>query len=95
MKKIIILIIPIIILTGCTKKEQTFEKYAREYYENYMKMVNNVDSVTITLEDLKNAKDEDGYDLKTLEKCDGSSKITFNINKETKKIENKKIDIKC
>ena len=94
MKKIILLIIPIIILTGCTKKAEIFEKYAKEYYENHMKMVNNIDSVTITLGDLKNAKDEDGYDLKPLEKCENSSKITFSINKTTKEIENKKIDIK-
>lgn len=95
MKKIIILILPILLITGCANKEKLFEKYAKEYYENHMKMINNIDSVTITLQDLKNASTEDGYDLKALEKCASSSKITFNINKTTKEIENEKIDVEC
>ena len=96
MKKIIILALPILALTiGCEKKEQIFEKYAVNYYENHMKMIENVDSVTITLEDLKNASSEDEYNLKSLEKCENSSKITFDIDKETKNLENKKIEVKC
>ena len=92
MKKAILLI-PLLILTGCTNKEKIFEEYAKTYYENHMKMVSNVDEVTITLEDIENASIEDEYDLKPLEKCDKQSKIVFYINK-TNEIENKKIELK-
>ena len=94
MKKIILLI-PLILLTGCTNKEKIFESSAKTYYENHMKMVNNIDEVTITLEELENASDEDGYDLKKLKKCDKQSKITFSIEKDTKNIKNTKNELKC
>lgn len=96
MKKIIILIIPILIITGCTSsKEKQFKKYAKEYYESYMKMINNVDEVTITLGDLKNASSEEEYNLNKLKKCETNSKITFEVDKETKEIKNEKIELKC
>ena len=94
MKKIVLLI-PLIILTGCTNKEKIFEENARKYYENYMKIVENIDEVTITLEDLENASTEDGTDLKKLKKCEKNSKIIFNIDKNTKEITNKRIELKC
>lgn len=94
MKKIILLI-PLILLTGCTNKEKIFEEYAKTYYENHMKIVNNVDEATITLEDIENASAEDGYDLKKLNKCDKQSKITFTLEKSTKNIKNTEIDLKC
>ena len=94
MKKIILLI-PLILLTGCTNKERVFEDYAKKYYENHMKIVNNIDEAAITLEDLENASAEDGYDLKKLKKCDMQSKITFSIEKDTKEIKNTIIELKC
>lgn len=94
MKKIVLLI-PLIILTGCTNKEKIFEENARKYYENYMKVVENIDEVTITLDDLENASTEDGTDLTKLKKCEKNSKVIFNINKETKEITNKRIELKC
>ena len=94
MKKIILLI-PIIILTGCANKEKIFESSAQTYYENYMKEVNNVDEVTITLENLEEANIEEEYDLKKLKKCDKNSKIIFTIDKDTKEITNKKLELKC
>lgn len=94
MKKII-LIIPLIILTGCSTKEKLFEESAQKYYENHMKIIDNIDEVTITLDDLQNASTEDEYDLKRLNKCEKNSKITFYLNKETKQIINKKLELKC
>ena len=94
MKKIVLLI-PLIILTGCTNKEKIFEENAKKYYENYMKVVENIDEVTITLEDLENASTEDETDLKKLKKCEKNSKIIFNIDKNTKEITNKRIELKC
>ena len=96
MKKIIILIIPVLFLIGCSnKKEALFSKYAKEYYESYMKMVDNVDYAIVTLDDLYNASTEADYDLSSLKKCDKSSKITFSIEKSTKLIKNEKIELKC
>jgi len=95
MKKIIILIIPILILTGCANKEKQFKNYAEQYYNDYMKKVNNVDSVTITLDDLYNASTESNFDLTKLKKCEKASKIIFELDKETKEIKNSKIELNC
>ena len=94
MKKILLLI-PLLLLTGCSNKEKLFKQYAKTYYENHMKMVNNIDSVTITLEELKNAQTEDEYDLSKLKKCKNNSKITFYLDKDTKNIKNEKIELNC
>ena len=95
MKRIILLFLPILIVTGCSNKEQTFRKYAKEYYESYMKMIDNVDEVVITLDDLMSASSEGEYDLSGLKKCEKSSKVTFYIEKDTKVIKNEKIELKC
>ena len=94
MKKLLLLI-PFIILTGCTNKEKLFEDASRKYYENYMKVVNNVDEVTITLENIQAANIEEAFDLTKLKKCDKNSKVTFTIDRTTKEITNKKIELKC
>lgn len=94
MKKLL-LIIPLIIITGCTNKEQVFKDYAKKYYENHMKMISNIDEVTITKEDVENASTEDDYDMKKIKKCDKNSKVIFYIDKETKEIKNEKIEINC
>lgn len=96
MKKIILLIIPILIITGCaSSREKQFKKYAKEYYESYMKMVDNVDEVTITLDDLRNASSEGDYNLNKLKNCEKNSKITFQVDKESKELKNEVIDLKC
>lgn len=93
MKKIL-LILPLLFITGCVNKEQVFEDYAKEYYENHMKMVNNIDSATITLEDLRSASDEDGYDLSVLKKCKDTSKVMFDLD-DLKSIKTIKIELDC
>ena len=94
MKKICLLLL-LIILTGCSSKEKIFEEYAKQYYQDHMKMVNNIESVTITLSDLKTASAYDEYDLSKLKKCKDNSKIIFYLNKDSKNIENKKIELDC
>lgn len=94
MKKLI-LIIPLLILTGCTNKEKLFKEYSKNYYEKYMKMINSVESVTITLSDLKKVELENKYDLSKLKNCKNTSKITLYIDKETKNIKNEEIEINC
>ena len=91
MKKIVLLI-PLLILTGCSNKKEIFKENAKIYYEKYMKMVNNVDSVTITLSDLRNA---DEIDSSKLKKCKNTSKITLYLDKETKEIKNEEIELNC
>ena len=94
MKKLILLI-PLLLLTGCSNKKEIFRENAKTYYENHMKIVNKVESVTITLSDLKKAETEDGYDLSKLKKCKNTSKITFYIDKDTKEIKNEEIELNC
>ena len=94
MKKLILLI-PLLLLTGCSNKKEIFRESAKTYYEDHMKMVNEIESVTITLSDLKKAETEDGYDLSKLKKCKNTSKITFYIDKETKEIKNEEIELNC
>lgn len=91
MKKLILLI-PLLILTGCSNKKEIFKENAKIYYEKYMKMVNNVDSVTITLSDLRNTEETD---LTKLKKCKNTSKITLYLDKETKEIKNEEIELNC
>ncbi len=91
MKKLILLI-PLLILTGCSNKKEIFKENAKIYYENHMKMANTVESVTITLSDLRKAKEIDSSKLK---KCKNTSKITFYLDKNTKEIKNAKIELNC
>ena len=95
MKKILICFMFLVLFTGCSNKEKTFEKYATTYYNNHMRMVDSVNSVSITLEDLRNASDEDGYDLKSLSKCDSQSSVTFNIDSSSKDIVDGEINLNC
>ena len=91
MKKIILLI-PLLILTGCSNKKEIFKENAKIYYERHMKMVNNVESVTITLSDLRKLEETD---LSKLKKCKNTSKITFYLDENTKEIKNEKIELNC
>lgn len=95
MKKILILMLPIIMINiGCTnKKEKIFEEYARNYYEKHMKSVNKMNSATITLENLLNANKEEKK-LNKLKKCKSTSKVIFNID-ENKNIKKTIIELNC
>lgn len=90
-----LLVLSLLLLTACTNKEKLFKEYAKTYYENHMKMIEEIDSITITLQDLKNASDEDDFNLSKFKKCKNNSKITFYIDKKTKNIENEKIELNC
>jgi len=94
MKKILILI-SIILLSGCDSKEnkkQIMEEYAKTYYNNHMVMIL-ADKVVITKDMLVEASDEDGYDMSKLEGCSNSSKIIFEI--ENRQIKNIEYNLEC
>ena len=94
MKKILILI-SIVLLSGCgskENKEKIMEEYAKTYYNNYMVMIS-ADKVAITKDMLIEAADEDGYDMKKLEGCSNSSKIIFEI--ENRQIKNTEYNLEC
>lgn len=94
MKKIILITI-ILLSIGCTnKKEQLLEQYGKDYYEKHMKMTKNINLVTITLSDLKNVSEQNGYNLKKLEKCKSSTKITLYLD-ENKNVKNHEIELDC
>lgn len=94
MKKILLLTL-ILLSIGCTnKKEKILEKYGKDYYEKHMKMTNNINSVTITLADLKNVSKQNNYDLKKLDKCKSSTKIKLYLD-ENKNVKNYEIELDC
>lgn len=94
MKKVITILAILILTAGCSSKEKKFEKYAKDYYENYLKHFG-FSQVIITLDDLRNAGENSGYNLKSLKKCDGSSKAIFYIDIETEKVKNQEIELNC
>ncbi len=98
MKKVLILGLSLIILTGCNGKEekrlQAMERYGKEYYQSYGKQYD-VDEYTVSLKQLREAKKQlkQDYDLTALEKCQDTTKIIFTIKE--KKIKDFKINLDC
>lgn len=93
MKKVIGLM-SVLFLVGCGNKEMMFSRYARDYYESYMRDSND-DFIVITLDDLYDSSIESDYDLDMFKKCDRTSKITFFLDKSTNLIKNEKIELNC
>ena len=104
MKKKILCIafISVLLISGCgkgkTSEEKLMEKYAKDYYESYMKdYVIGTNSVEITIEMLENAKknaDAD-YDLDKLKNCKSTSKVTFNLKGDENEIASTTFDLDC
>lgn len=87
-KKVAIIgsVLVLLMMTGCGKKvdyEGIMEKYAKEYYNSYMKAVEGQDKndVSIALLKVVNEKVGDTYDLSKLKKCDDSSYTTVIVDK--------------
>lgn len=98
MKKCIIFVICLLLLTGCSGKKQkrleAMERYGKEYYEQYGKTYD-VDEYSVTLEHLRDANEKlkQNYDLTVLEKCEGTTSIIFQI--KNNEIKNFKIKLNC
>lgn len=98
-KTIIILFLSMILLSGCNDKEEVYKNLLKEhskvYYEKYMIGVGNQTQAEITIEMLKNANKYDGkFDLSGLSKCDDSTNVVLNLNKE-KQIIDYNFNLKC
>lgn len=95
LRKILVLIVCLLMISGCgvSKQEKDFKKYALDYYENYMKIID-MDSYQVTIAMLKNSNKlkKTDYDLKNLEECDNDSYI--NITLQNDKIEYE-VKLKC
>ena len=100
------LLVTLTLSTGCgdkkskedksTKKyEAAMEKYAKEYYTNYMNK--SLDIPIVKLQALREANETGltNYDLKDLEKCDDESYVTLTLNKDTKEIEKYEHSLNC
>lgn len=94
MKKLFCLLFLCVLFVGCgaDKTKETFEEYAKTYYTNHMSMTNS-ESVFVSKSMLKDASDEDGYDMEKLSECTNSSKITFSI--QDKKIVKTEYELDC
>lgn len=90
MKKIIILIFSVILLSGCFKNDEkklaAMRENGQKYYQTYGSSYE-IDEYTVSLGDIRKAASElkQDYDLTELEKCKDTSSIIF-------KIKNKRID---
>lgn len=98
MKKIIIIVCTLFLLTGCGKQEkekkEQLEKAGRAYYETYGSKYD-VDEYTVTLKQLVKAKKElkENYDLSKVEKCSEDTKVLLTI--KNKKVEKVEIKLNC
>lgn len=101
MKKMIIIILSLTLLTACTnKKEEQKEimrEYAKDYYENFMMGVDGQTKNTISIKALKIANEKAGknYDLSKLEGCDESSYVNVVVTKEDRKIKKYEYYLNC
>lgn len=98
MKKIGIIICCILVLTGCGKQEKEQKEQlliaARQYYESYGKTYS-VDEYTVSLKQLKKAKEElkQDYDLSKVDDCKDDTSVTFTI--KNKKVAKEVIKLNC
>ncbi|MEG0908906.1 MAG: hypothetical protein RRY22_00795 [Bacilli bacterium] len=84
MKKALILITSLLLITGCNnekKKQSEMQEAAKDYYKTYMVGVVGVNKAEVTLEMLTKANKDMNkeYKLDSLKKCKKNSKVIFEI----------------
>ena len=80
MKKILIILLCICTITGCSNKrdkDNIFEAATKKYYESNFKGLIGVDEVQITLEDLLDSDEE--YNISSIKKCNPKSKVIYSF----------------
>ncbi|MBQ8234816.1 MAG: hypothetical protein IJZ36_04470 [Bacilli bacterium] len=94
MKKIVILLIVLVTLTGCqSSKEKEFKKAALKYAEKY-NIYENVDTYVIELKNIIKANEiENIFSIDNIKKCDDNSSVS--ITYKEKQIENIEIELIC
>lgn len=101
MKKYLLLLFSLLLITGCASKTQKYEdtmkEYATDYYTTYMVGTNaNVAEVSIDMLSNVNSLGLDkSYDLSSLSKCNGSSYVDMTIDADTKTITNYEFHMDC
>lgn|SRR5574344_652693 len=101
MKKYLLLLFSLLLITGCTSKvekyQNTMKEYATDYYENYM-ITTDADIAEVNISMLKNVNDlgtDKSYDLSSLSKCSDSSYVDMTINSTDKTITNYEFHMEC
>lgn len=98
MKKVIILIFSVMLLSGCFKNDEkklaVMRENGQKYYQTYGSSYE-IDEYTVTLGDMRRAIRElkQDYDLTELEKCKDTSSIVFKI--KDKRIGDSTIKLDC
>lgn len=100
MKKSIVCIITLLLVTGCGGKanyESIMEEYAKDYYETYMRAVQGQDKNEVSIHSLKNVNDKVGkkYDLSKLKKCKNTSYVTIIVDRKTRDIQKYEFHLQC
>lgn len=106
-KKGIIIIIVLIIIIGIIafyfyNKEEVSKNLeneiipiAKDYFQNYMSANTGSNIYEVTLADLKQAKEEAGYDLSKFKTCKDDSSVKITIDYNTGKVKKTEVDLKC
>lgn len=103
MKKIIIFLILIILITGCGKSdsnqlEDKLKELGNDYFANYMiGSSQNLDIALISIQDLKQANELVGanYDLSLFKNCDDNSMVKIYLKSGTTQIEKYEFILNC
>lgn len=98
MKKIVILLVVTMMITGCSsekKQKQQLDEAGRQYYEKYMSALKGIDEAEISLGMLNKVNDEkkEEYKLNALKNCKDTTQVVFTI--KDGKIESAKYELKC
>lgn len=102
MKKIIIFLISILLITGCGTKQNTktleeeLTKMGTDYYSKYMKG-SNLDIAVIHLTELREANESIGetYDLTNFKDCEDTTNVKIYLKSGTTQIERYEFEINC
>lgn len=96
MKKIFFILIPVLLLCGCSskeKKQDCLKKATEIYYNSYIKeKVKGLNELEISLADLREIKDDD-INLEEVSKCSDETSVVATIKKQ--KIVDYEINLKC
>jgi len=99
MKKILVLTLVLLIISGCNsiqKYEQTMKEYSLHFYENYKKGQEDINNVTVSIKQLKQAVEvvREDYDMSKLKNCSDESYVQIMLN-EKKEVIDIKYYLKC
>ena len=100
MKKSILILAICLLLLGCGKNmnyEDTMKEYATTFYNLHKKGQENLNSLKISIADLKEAIEvvKDNYDMSKLEGCKDESYVELIVDKTTKEIKEIKYNLQC